>query len=102
MAKIELFIGHIEIMLILEMEKKRIKRRPYWIYCIDIDYKNGIGFMIIIEMAKIELIGGHIGFMLIIEMAKIESTGGYIEIMLIIEMAKMKLTGGHIGLIVFI
>ena len=28
--------------------------------------------MLIIEMAKIELIGGYIGFMLIIEMAKIE------------------------------
>ena len=28
--------------------------------------------MLIIEMAKIELIGGHIEFMLIIEMAKIE------------------------------
>ena len=26
--------------------------------------------MIIIEMAKIELIGGHIGIMLIVEMAK--------------------------------
>ena len=29
-------------------------------------------------MAKIELIGGHNGFMLIIEIAKIESTGGHI------------------------
>ena len=28
--------------------------------------------MVIIEMAKIELIGGHIEFMLVIEMAKIE------------------------------
>ena len=28
--------------------------------------------MLIIEMAKIELIGGHIGIKLIIEMAKIE------------------------------
>ena len=28
--------------------------------------------MLIIEMAKIELIGGYIGFMLIIEMANIE------------------------------
>ena len=35
--------------------------------------------MLIIEMAKIELIGGYIGFMLIIEMAKTESTGGHIE-----------------------
>ena len=28
--------------------------------------------MLIIEMAKIELTGGHIGFMLIIEITKIE------------------------------
>ena len=28
--------------------------------------------MLIIEMAKIELIGGYIGFIIIIEMAKIE------------------------------
>ena len=36
--------------------------------------------MLIVEMAKIELIGGYIGFMLIIEMDKIESTGGHIDI----------------------
>ena len=40
--------------------------------------------MLIIEMAKIELIGGHIGIMLIKEMAKIELTSGHIGIMLII------------------
>ena len=34
--------------------------------------------MLIIEMAKIELIGGRIEFMLIIEIAKIKSTGGHI------------------------
>ena len=34
--------------------------------------------MLLIEMAKIELIGGHIGFMLILEMAKLELTGGHI------------------------
>ena len=34
--------------------------------------------MLIIEMAKIELIGGHIGFMLIIEITKLELTGGHI------------------------
>ena len=34
--------------------------------------------MLILEMAKIELTGGHIGFMLIIEIAKIESTGSHI------------------------
>ena len=47
--------------------------------CIYIHYQNEIGFMIIIEMAKIELTGGHIGIMLIIEMAKIELTGGHIR-----------------------
>ena len=34
--------GHIEIMLFIEMKKKRIDRRPYWT-------------MLIIEIAKIEL-----------------------------------------------
>ena len=34
--------------------------------------------MLIIEMIKIELIGGHIGFMLIIEITKLELTGGHI------------------------
>ena len=52
--------------------------------------------MLIIEMAKIELTGGHIGFMLIIEIAKIELTAGHIEFMLIIEITKIKLIGGHI------
>ena len=47
--------------------------------------------MLIVEMAKIELTGGHIEFMLIIEMAKIELTGGHIEFMLIIEMAKIEI-----------
>ena len=31
-----------------------------------------IEIMLIIEIAKLELIGGHIGFMLIIEIAKME------------------------------
>ena len=53
--------------------------------------------MIIIEMAKIELIGGHIEIMLIIEMAKIDLPGGHIGIMLIIEITKIELTDGHIG-----
>ena len=48
--------------------------------------------MLIVEMAKIAFIGGHIGFMLIIEIAKIESTGGHIEIMLIVEITKIKLS----------
>ena len=47
--------------------------------------------MLIIEMAKIESIGGHIKIMLIVEMGKIESTGGHIEFMLIIEMAKKEI-----------
>ena len=34
--------------------------------------------MLIIEMAEIELIGGHIGIKLITEMAKIELVGGHI------------------------
>ena len=34
--------------------------------------------------------------MLIVEMAKIELTGGHIKIMLVIEITKIKLTGGHI------
>ena len=40
--------------------------------------------MLIIEMAKIELIGGHIGIMLFVDMPKIELTIGHIGIMLII------------------
>ena len=47
--------------------------------------------MLVIEITKIELNGGHIEFMLIIEMAKIEITGGHIEFMLIIEMAKIEI-----------
>ena len=39
--------------------------------------------------------------MLILEMAKIQLTGGHIKIMLNIEIASIKLTGGHIGLILF-
>ena len=46
MAKIELIGGHIGIKLIIEMAKTEIIRRPYWIYCIYIDYRNEIGFMI--------------------------------------------------------
>ena len=40
--------------------------------------------------------------MLIVEMAKIKLTGGHIEFMLIIEMANIELTGGYIGFIGFI
>ena len=55
------------------------------IYCIYIDYQNKNRIMLIIEITKIKLTGGHVGFMLDIEIAKIESTAGHIEIMLIIE-----------------
>ena len=52
-TKIKLTGGHIELMLIIEMAKIEINRRPYWIYCIYIDYQNEIRIMLIIEMAKI-------------------------------------------------
>ena len=51
--------------------------------------------MLIVEITKIKLTGGHIEFMLIIEMAKI-------ELMLIIEITKIKLTGGHIEFMLII
>ena len=38
MAKKKLTRGHIEFMLIIEMANIEIYRRPYWIYCIYIDY----------------------------------------------------------------
>ena len=47
--------------------------------------------MLIIEITKIKLTGGHIEFMLIIEITKIKLTGGHIEFMLIIEMAKIEI-----------
>ena len=47
--------------------------------------------MLVIEITKIKLTGGHIEFMLIIVIAKIELTGGHIELMLIIEMAKIEI-----------
>ena len=50
--------------------------------------------MLIIEMAKIELTGGHIGFNVLVSCIDYQNEIG---ILLIIEMAKIKLTGGHIG-----
>ena len=38
------------------------------------------------------MIGGHIEFMLILEMANIELTGDHIKIMLVIEITKIKLS----------
>ena len=38
MSKIESTGGHIEFMLIIEMAKIEINRRPYWIYA---NYRDG-------------------------------------------------------------
>ena len=47
--------------------------------------------MLIVEINKIKLTGGHIEFMLIIEITKIKLTGGHIGFMLIIETAKIEI-----------
>ena len=60
MGKIESTGGHIKIMLVIEITKKKLTG-------------GHIEFMLIIEITKIKLTGGHIEFMLIIEVAKIES-----------------------------
>ena len=62
-----------------------------------------IGIKLIIEMAKIELTGGHIGMnwkanTKYRDGQNRELTGGHIGFMLIIEITKLELTGGHIGL----
>ena len=59
-TKIKLTGGHIELMLIIEMAKIEINRRPYLIYANYRDFQNR------------KITGGHIEFMLIKEMAKIE------------------------------
>ena len=41
--------------------QNKINPRPYWIYSTYIDYQNEIGIMLIIEINKLELTGGHIG-----------------------------------------
>ena len=48
------------------MAKIEINRRPYWIYCIYIDYQNKIRIMLVIEMVKIDITGGIIGFIVFI------------------------------------
>ena len=59
--------------------------------------------MLFIEIAKLELPGGHIEIiMLIIERVKIELTGRHIGIMLFIERVKIEITGGHIEIMLFI
>ena len=71
------------------MAKIEINRRPYWNYAI---YTGGhIGYMLIIEIAKIESTGGHIKIMLVIEITKIKLIGSHIEFILIIEMAKIEI-----------
>ena len=47
--------------------------------------------MLIVDMGKIELTGGHIKIMLVIEITKIKLTGDHSEFMLIIEMAKIEI-----------
>ena len=80
------------------MDLLYLYRLPKWNWIYD-NYQDKILVnVLIIDIAKIELTGGHIKIMLIIEMAKIKLIGGHIEIMLIIEMAKIELIGGHIGL----
>ena len=37
-------------MLIIDIAKIELNWRPYWIYCIYIDYQNEIGFMIITKI----------------------------------------------------
>ena len=78
MAKIELAGGHIGFIFLYRLPEwnsnyanyrdgqNRNNWRKYWIYCIYIDYQNEIRIMLIIKMAKIELIGGHIGFFVFI------------------------------------
>ena len=47
--------------------------------------------MLVIEITKIKLTGGHIDFMLIIEMAKIKKIAGLnIGFMLIVKMGKIE------------
>ena len=46
--------------------QNRISRRPNRIYFFYIDYQNENRIILIIEMAKIELIGGYIGFNVLI------------------------------------
>ena len=58
--------------------------------------------MLIIEIAKIELTGGHYGIMLVIEITQVELNGGHIGIMLIIEIPKIELNGGHIEITLII
>ena len=47
--------------------------------------------MLVIEITKIKLTGGHIKIMLVIEITNIKLTGGHIEFMLILEMAKIEI-----------
>ena len=77
-TKKELPDGHIGNMLIIEMAKIELIKRPYWNYA---NYRDG----------QIELTGGHIEIMLIKDITNKELTDGHIGNMLIIEMAKIEL-----------
>ena len=79
----------------------RILLQPFWNYAICRDRNITVRFQFI-EIAKLELNGGHIGIMLFIEIVKLELTGVHIEIMLIIDITKKELTGGHIEILLFI
>ena len=47
--------------------------------------------MLVLEITKTKLTGGHIKIMLVIEITKIKLNGGHIQFMLIIEMAKIEI-----------
>ena len=62
-------------MLLIEMEKNKIFRRPYRNYALFRDFQSGFT-------------GGHIKTMLFIEITQIELTGSHIEIMQFIKIEK--------------
>ena len=94
MAKIESTCGHIKIMLIIEMAKIKINRRPYWIYANCRDGQNRINRPYWkypnYRDFRLKLTGGHIRIMLIIEIVKVELTGRHTGFMLIIEIVQIK------------
>ena len=54
--------------------------------------------MFIIEITKILFPDGHI-IILFIDIAKLELTGGHIEVMLILDITKIELPGDHTGIL---
>ena len=64
-------------------KKKRINRRPYCIFANYRYYQNRIKrrpYWIDANINKIELTGSHIGFMLFIDISKIELTAAILEV----------------------